>query len=156
MTVGDGPKKVTPLPLSDAVRRQMRMMPRKDTGVELALRRELHRLGMRYRVHLRGIPGTPDVVLTRARVAIFVDGCFWHRCPAHGTSPKNNSEWWATKLDGNVARDRRKDQQLLHLGWVPVHVWEHENPSVAAARIYAIWRERTGLSASQPREIADS
>lgn len=146
---------VAPQPLNDVVTRQMRAMPRKDTGVERALRRELHRLGLRYRLHLRGLPGTPDVALTRARIAVFVDGCFWHRCPEHGTSPKNNSAWWASKLDGNVARDRRKDLHLQELGWIPIHVWEHEDPVNAAAKIYDIWRERIGLAAGQTYETGD-
>ena len=124
-------------------------MPSKDTAAEMALRRELHRLGVRYRLHLRQLPGTPDIALTRARVAVFVDGCFWHRCPEHGTSPKNNSAWWSSKLDENVARDRRKDLQLQELGWIPVHVWEHEDPGVAAAEIERVWRERIGSSAGQ-------
>jgi DNA mismatch endonuclease (patch repair protein) len=131
-------------------------MPRRDTTVEMALRRELHRLGVRYRVHLRNLPGTPDIALTRARVAVFVDGCFWHRCPQHGTAPKNNSAWWTAKLDGNVERDRRKDMQLKGLGWVPVHVWEHEDPAIAAAKIYKIWRERVVPSAGQIDEASDS
>lgn len=145
-----------PRPLNDIVKMQMRAMPRKDTAVELALRRELHRLGLRYRVHLRGLPGTPDVALTRARIAVFVDGCFWHRCPQHGTAPKNNSAWWAAKLDGNVSRDRRKDTQLRDLGWTPLHVWEHEDPIAAAAEIYRIWRERAGPSAGQTHMDSDS
>ena len=133
-----------PQPLNDTVRRQMQAMPRKDTGVELALRRELHGLGLRYRVHLRALPGTPDIALTRARVAVFVDGCFWHRCPEHGTSPKNNSEWWTSKLDSNVERDRRKDLQLAELGWTVVHIWEHEDLMVAASQIRRLWMERIG------------
>ena len=134
----------------------MSLMPRRDTTAELAVRRELHRLGLRYRVDLRTLPGTPDIALTRARVAIFVDGCFWHRCPDHGTAPKNNSGWWASKLDGNVARDRRKDAQLKDLGWTVVRVWEHENPGVAAAVILRIWRERIGCSAGQTKKTSDS
>jgi DNA mismatch endonuclease, patch repair protein len=144
-----------PQPLNDTVRRQMRSMPRRDTEVELALRRELYRLGLRYRVHMRALPGTPDIALTRARVAVFVDGCFWHRCPEHGTSPKNNSAWWASKLDGNVARDRRKDLQLEEIGWIPIHVWEHEDPVGAATNIYRMWRERTGSSAGQTYDVGD-
>ena len=92
-----------PRPLNETVRRQMSSMPRRDTTAELAVRRELHRLGLRYRVDLRTLPGTPDIALTRARVAIFVDGCFWHRCPDHGTAPKNNSEWWV-----------RSSRRMLH------------------------------------------
>ena len=141
--------RIGPPPLNDVVRRQMQSMPRRDTGAELALRHALHQLGLRYRVHLRTLPGTPDIALTRARISIFVDGCFWHRCPDHGTAPKNNSEWWASKLDENIARDRRKDAQLRDLGWTVVHVWEHEKPAVVAVKIYGIWRERTGCSAGQ-------
>jgi DNA mismatch endonuclease (patch repair protein) len=144
-----GRRSPSPRPLNDLVKRQMRTMPRKDTAVEMALRRELHRLGVRYRLHPRHLPGTPDIALTRARLAVFVDGCFWHRCPEHGTSPKNNSRWWASKLDENVARDRRKDRQLEELGWLPVHVWEHEDPAVAAAKIARVWRERICSSAGQ-------
>lgn len=145
-----------PQPLSDIVRRQMQSMPRGNTGIELALRRELHRLGLRYRVHFRALPGTPDIALTKARIAVFVDGCFWHRCPEHGTSPKNNSTWWASKLDGNVDRDRRKDAQLEELGWIPIHVWEHEDPAIAAEQIFRIWRERLLPSAGQTGETSDS
>jgi DNA mismatch endonuclease (patch repair protein) len=145
-----------PQPLNDLVRRQMQSMPRRDTEIELALRRELHRLGLRFRVNLRALPGTPDIALTRARVAVFVDGCFWHRCPQHATSPKNNSTWWASKLDGNVERDRRKDQQLQQLGWMPLHVWEHEDPVTAAREIHKLWLERTRHSAGQTNSVSDS
>jgi DNA mismatch endonuclease (patch repair protein) len=146
----------TPPPLSGIVRRQMQSMPRKNTGIELALRRELHRLGLRYRVHFRALPGTPDIALTKARIAVFVDGCFWHSCPEHGTSPKNNSTWWASKLAGNVERDRRKDVQLEELGWIPIHVWEHEDPVVAAAQIFKMWRERLVPSAGQTGKASNS
>ncbi len=144
-----------PRPLNDVVRRQMKSMPRRDTAVELSLRRAMHRLGLRYRVHLRGLPGTPDIALTKARIAIFVDGCFWHRCPEHGTAPKNNSGWWAKKLDENVARDRRKDIQLEELGWTAVHVWEHEDPMDAAEKIRRIWWERVRGSAGHTHQAED-
>lgn len=120
----------------------MRAMPRKDTGVELELRRELHRRGLRFRVNYRVLPGTPDVALTRARIAVFVDGCFWHCCPEHGTAPKNNASWWAAKLAGNVARDLRKDRELKKMGWLPVHIWEHDDPASAAVEIHRLWMER--------------
>jgi DNA mismatch endonuclease (patch repair protein) len=118
-------------------------MPRRDTKPELLIRRELHSRGIRFRLHMK-LPGRPDIVLTRAKLAVFVDGCFWHRCPEHGTLPKNNGEWWLKKLDGNVARDRRKDEALSVLGWNVLHVWEHEPVTVAADRIEGIWRELTG------------
>ena len=101
-----------------------------------------HRRGLRYRVNLRGLPGTPDVAFTRAKIALFADGCFWHRCPLHGTEPKSNGSWWKEKLDNNVERDRRKDAELRELGWLPVHVWEHEDAAVAAERIQGLWSER--------------
>ena len=75
-------------------------------------------------------------------VAIFVDGCFWHRCPEHGTQPRNNRDWWQAKLDRNVARDRAKDAALADLGWTVLHVWEHEAPDDAANRVEAEVRRR--------------
>ena len=86
----------------------MKRMPRKDTGPEVLVRRALHRLGLRYRVNYRGLPGTPDIAFTRARIAVFVDGCFWHSCPEHGVTPKANRQWWTDKLQATVERDGRK------------------------------------------------
>ena len=137
-----------PPPSSEQVTRQMKRMGRKDTKPELLLRRELHALGLRYRVNLRGLPGTPDIVFTRAKIAVFVDGCFWHSCPEHGVLPKANREWWREKLDRNVVRDRLKDEELVPLGWLSIHVWEHEDFEEAASRIRGIWekRIRSGVS----------
>lgn len=132
-----------PEPLSTAVSRQMSRMPRRGSGPELLLRRELHRRGLRFRVQAP-LPGRPDIALSRARMAIFVDGCFWHLCPSHGTLPKNNADWWRTKLERNVARDREKDLLLSSQGWLPVHVWEHEDAAAAADAIAELWRQRTG------------
>lgn len=133
--------------LDAATSARMSRMPRRSTGPELALRRELHRRGLRYRVDHAGLPGRPDIVFTRARLAVFVDGCFWHRCPEHGTLPRNNGAWWLAKLERNVARDRAKDAALRDLGWSVVHVWEHESPVAAADRIEVEWR---ALTASRP------
>ena len=124
----------------------MKRMPRRDSKAELRLRRELHRLGLRYRIHLRGLPGTPDVAFTRARIAVFVDGCFWHSCPEHGVTPKANREWWVDKLRVNAERDGRKDTELRNLGWLPVHIWEHEDPVEAAVRIRDLWDCRVATS----------
>jgi DNA mismatch endonuclease (patch repair protein) len=114
---------------------------RRDTAAELALRRELHALGLRYRVAYP-VPGqrrrTIDVAFTRTKVAVFVDGCFWHGCPEHGTSPRSNSEWWRTKLAANRARDRDTDRLLDGLGWTVVRIWEHEDVRDAAAEIARI------------------
>lgn len=106
----------------------------------MALRRELHRLGLRYRVDRVVIPGVrrrADVIFTRARIAVFVDGCFWHGCPTHGTRPKANAEWWVNKLEGNVARDRDTDRRLRDAGWQMVRIWEHEDMRAAAAAIHS-------------------
>jgi DNA mismatch endonuclease, patch repair protein len=119
----------------------MRANRGRDTAPELALRRALYARGLRYRLHrrpVRGLRCTPDIVFVGARVAVFVDGCFWHRCPVHGTDPKANGDWWARKLDANVARDRRNDQALRAHGWSVIRVWEHEAPDTAADRVAAV------------------
>jgi len=126
----------------------MQRMPRRDTRPELALRRELHARGLRFRKEYRALPGRPDVAFTRARLAVFVDGCFWHRCPLHGTLPKHNADWWLAKLDANVARDQRQDRQLVDSGWTVIRVWEHEAVEVAGRRIEAAWRTLLGESPS--------
>ena len=133
-----------PSPVDEVTSRRMRKVRRSGSDVELRLRRELHRRGLRYRVNLRGLPGTPDVAFTRVKVAVFVDGCFWHCCPDHGVTPKANREWWVDKLEGNVDRDRRKDQELQGIGWLPVHIWEHECPVEAARGIENLWKARIG------------
>jgi len=110
----------------------------RDTRPELALRRALHAGGYRYRVNLP-IPGLSrqsiDIAFTRARVAVFVDGCFWHRCPTHRTEPKNNAAWWRAKLLANEARDRVTDQHLRDAGWTVIRCWEHESPADAYLRV---------------------
>ncbi|MBF6424894.1 very short patch repair endonuclease [Nocardia cyriacigeorgica] len=113
---------------------------RAGTAPELALRRELHRRGLRYfvdRAPIRGQRRRADVVFPRRRVAVYVDGCFWHSCPQHATYPKNNAEWWADKLAANVARDRATDDALAAAGWQVIRIWEHEDPVAAAGRIAA-------------------
>ena len=110
------------------------------TAPEMAIRRELHRRGLRYRVNLTlSKIGRirPDIVFTRVRVAVFVDGCFWHRCPEHGSSPKTNADWWRRKLDNNVERDRTTDTVLAKAGWTVIRIWEHEDAIAAADRIEA-------------------
>lgn len=118
----------------------MARQARSDTAPELALRRVLHGRGLRYRVGVRPIRelrGAADIVFTRARVAVYVDGCFWHMCPEHSTMPANNAAWWKAKLEGNRARDRRTDALLDSQGWHVVRVWEHEDPEEAAERVVA-------------------
>ncbi|WP_310182443.1 MULTISPECIES: very short patch repair endonuclease [Nocardiaceae] len=111
---------------------------RRDTKPEVALRRELHRRGLRYfvdRAPLKGMRRRADLVFPRRKVAVYVDGCFWHSCPIHATRPRNNARWWADKLAANVARDRDTDTRLIEEGWRVVRIWEHEDPVVAAQRV---------------------
>lgn len=116
----------------------MARVARRDTGPELAVRRLLWGRGFRYRIDIAPVPGLrsrADIVFTRSRVAIYIDGCFWHGCPQHGVAPKHNADWWAAKLDATAARDRRADKVLRERGWTVVRVWEHEDPRTAAQRI---------------------
>ncbi|QII08615.1 very short patch repair endonuclease [Rhodococcoides fascians A25f] len=111
---------------------------RRDTKPEVALRRALHRRGLRYfvdRAPLKGMRRRADLVFPRRKVAVYVDGCFWHSCPVHATKPRNNAQWWADKLAANVARDRDTDEKLLAEGWRVVRIWEHEDPAIAADRV---------------------
>jgi DNA mismatch endonuclease, patch repair protein len=112
----------------------------RDTKPELVLRSALHRLGLRFRVDRPVLPGSrrrADVVFAGARIAVFVDGCFWHGCPEHGTMPKANRRFWKEKLEANQDRDRSTDEQLEEVGWKVMRFWEHVDPQVAAAEIAA-------------------
>lgn len=121
---------------------RMSRQKRKDTAPEIALRRELFRRGLRYRVDLPivGRRRRVDIAFTRRKVAVFVDGCFWHSCPLHATTPVSNRDWWIEKLAGNVRRDRESDRDLEARGWTVVRVWEHESAVSAADRIEALVR----------------
>lgn len=141
----------------------MRRQKRVDTKPELALRRALHKRGLRYRVDLKILPDSrrrSDIVFTRARIAVEVFGCFWHGCPEHGTRPKANNSWWAQKLDANLARDRDNAARLREAGWTPVVVWEHEDPDRAADRIYGLVHpgdpSQEGTKASRVPTSADA
>lgn len=141
-----GPGGRTPtLDTDDATRERMSRQRSRDTDPERALRSLLHRRGLRFRLHRRPVPGLrrqADIVFGRAQVAVFVDGCFWHCCPEHATSPKANAAWWTAKLAANVARDRDTDEQLASAGWTVVRVWEHEDPVAAAAYVAEVVRSR--------------
>lgn len=116
----------------------MRSNKGRDTKPEKALRSAAHALGLRYRVSVRplkDIRRTADLVFTRAKVAVFLDGCFWHGCPDHHTVAATNAEFWSEKVTTNRARDRDTDRRLVDAGWTVVRVWEHEDPSRAAERI---------------------
>lgn len=116
----------------------MLVTKRRDTPAELRLRSALHRLGLRYAVDaspLIGVRRRADIVFRLARVAIFVDGCFWHGCPTHGTWPKSNAAWWRAKIEANRARDADTDRQLKTEGWRVVRIWSHEDADKAARLI---------------------
>ncbi|MGH8884440.1 MAG: very short patch repair endonuclease [Egibacteraceae bacterium] len=117
----------------------------RDTGPEMAVRRAAHRRGLRYRVSAKPLPElrrTADLVFPRERVAIYVDGCWWHGCPDHSTKAKRNGDYWDRKLAANKARDADTDQRLAQAGWISVRIWEHEDPQDAARRIETAVKER--------------
>jgi DNA mismatch endonuclease (patch repair protein) len=118
----------------------MRANKGRDTKPERALRSAVHALGMRYRVGLRPVPQvrrTADIVFTRAKVAVFLDGCFWHGCPLHFRAPSTNAGYWQAKIAGNRARDASTGALLEAAGWIVVRVWEHEPADEAARRVVA-------------------
>lgn len=138
----------SPKPKNEAVRRRMSATKSTDNALELNLRSKLFARGLRFRVHRAIVPNsrrTVDVVFPRARVAIYVDGCFWHGCPIHRTFPKNNSAWWLRKIEQNIGRDRDSDSRLKDAGWIVIRVWEHEDLVTASRRIALIVRRRSRL-----------
>ena len=148
---------VPPHPGSSSPERSKRMSSakRRDTAPEMLLRRELHRRGRRFRVVTK-VPGnnrrTIDIAFPRQKLAVFVDGCFWHGCPEHGTSPTANSEWWRQKLEANVARDRDTDRLLREAGWTVLRVWEHAAPELSADGIERHLDGRGHVSAAPSEE----
>jgi len=131
-------KRYHPEASSDGVRERMQAQPRRDTKCELAVRSAVHALGLRYRVHQRPLPclrREADMVFRRDKVAVFVDGCFWHGCPEHHSPPTSHYHWWQTKVGKNRARDEETNRILREHGWELVRVWEHECPEDAARRI---------------------
>ena len=140
-------KRSGPAPLSDQVSRNLSRVKRRDTKPEIALRRELHRRGLRFRVDYGGVPGHPDVAFTRAKIAVYVDGCFWHGCDIHGAIPKNNAEWWRAKIERNRARDAEVSEQLRRLGWLVLRYWAHDDVDEIADEIEETWRALVSPSA---------
>ena len=116
---------------------------RRDTKPELDVRRLLHARGFRYRVAYP-VPGAArrsiDIAFTKVKVAVFLDGCFWHGCPEHGTHPRANADWWVVKLRRNMARDAETDDLLESAGWRVMRFWEHESPEAVADRICSVVR----------------
>lgn len=135
-----------PEPTSTAATKIGRANRRTDTKPEIAIRSALHRRGLRFRkdglIRGEGAKARVDICFTRARVAVFIDGCFWHSCPDHCTAPKSNLDYWVPKLRANVERDLRVNDAFARAGWVVVRIWEHEPVEEAADRIEAIVRPR--------------
>lgn len=126
----------------EARSRNMAKIRGKDTGPELLVRRVAHALGLRFRLHRRDLPGTPDLVFPGRRIALFVHGCFWHRHPGcrFAYIPKSRIEFWQAKFEGNVARDARQQEELAAQGWTVVTIWECETRD--QNRLREIIRER--------------
>ncbi len=132
---------------SAANRRSMLGNRNRDTKPELLIRRLVHASGLRYRVATKPLPGmrrTADMVFRPVRIAVFVDGCFWHGCPAHFVPPKTNPGYWRTKIDGNMQRDRDTDSRLEEAGWLVLRFWEHQDPAECADAVYAAVSARKG------------
>lgn len=122
-------------PTSPETSRRMARVRQKGTNAELVLRRELHRKGLRYRVNvvvLQKPRRVADVVFPRLRIAVFVDGCFWHGCPQHASWPKQNADFWKEKIEANRRRDDDTNTRLRDAGWTVLRFWEHESPLIAA------------------------
>ncbi|GAB2638159.1 very short patch repair endonuclease [Nocardia goodfellowii] len=130
---------IYPAPLNEGRSRNMRANRRAGTKPEVVLRSALHRLGYRYRKDFRLDLGSmkvrPDIVFTARKVAVFVDGCFWHVCPQHGRQPTTNEWYWTPKLRRNIERDRAADAALAQAGWQVVRLWEHETLATAVAAV---------------------
>jgi DNA mismatch endonuclease, patch repair protein len=130
----------------------MRANRRRDTKPELDVRSALHRSGLRFRVDVPiALPSgrtSPDILFPRHRVAVYIDGCFWHSCPSHGTKPRGNAWYWTSKLRRNRERDERASKGLRAAGWRVIRRWEHEQPGLIAATIESVIR---AADAKSPR-----
>ncbi|MEU5925407.1 very short patch repair endonuclease [Streptomyces antimycoticus] len=136
---------------SAARRRNMQAIRARDTKPERVIRQLLHAQGFRYRVAARPLAHlrrTADIVFRPVRVAVFIDGCYWHGCPEHYVSPKTNPGYWSEKVARNIARDRDTDKNLTEAGWLVLRFWEHEPSGTCADKIAAtvIARRATGAN----------
>jgi DNA mismatch endonuclease, patch repair protein len=132
------------------MRLRMSRQKARDTGPEMLLRRALHRRGLRYQLHVAPVPGLQrraDIVFPRQRIAIFVDGCYWHGCPEHGTQPRKNAAYWSQKIASNKLRDADTTAQLKAAGWRVLRVWEHE---LADSVAHQVWELVRGFDGSTP------
>ncbi len=134
-----------PTPSSEAALARMKAAKPRDTAPEKALRSALHRKGLRFRLDKKPVENLnrkADIVFRSAKVTVFVDGCFWHGCPVHGTQAKANAEFWAQKIKQNQERDLDTTSRLEAAGWIVIRVWEHEGPEEVSQKIYDIVVER--------------
>ncbi|MGQ0737081.1 MAG: very short patch repair endonuclease [Acidobacteriota bacterium] len=146
-----------PTASSPEIRRRMQATPRRDTPCELAVRSAVHAMGLRFRVDWP-LPGTrrrADLAFLGTKVAVFIDGCFWHGCPMHASWPKANASWWRHKIETNIHRDRNTDALLIAAGWKVLRFWEHENGELAAQAIRQAIRAGRGR-ASHRRTLRNS
>lgn len=145
---------------SPLVRRIMQANRAAETGPERRIRSLLFRMGLRYRKQYPAPPNGRsriDIAFPRERVAVFINGCFWHGCPEHATWPKRNAEYWSAKVLANRQRDASIDAALSEAGWLVLRIWEHEDPSTAAARIAeAVLQRRRQSDVSIPLELCDA
>lgn len=145
VSLGGGEQAPYPLPSSHLASKVAQSNRRTDTTPERVLRSTLHRAGFRFRkdLRIRTEDGSVrvDIAFTRVRLAVFLDGCFWHSCPEHGSRPKSNQSYWLPKLARNVVRDRRNNRDLATMGWSVLRIWEHENVMDAASRVIARYQE---------------
>lgn len=144
LSLGGGVRVPYPVPSSATASAVMKGNQSRDTRPEVAVRSALHRRGLRFRkdylLRVDGRRYRPDIVFTRQRVAVFLDGCFWHGCPKHGRTPRANNTYWSAKLARNVARDRQNDEALKDADWQVVRLWEHESVEAAVTTIEAVVR----------------
>jgi len=150
-----GADRATSWATSPATRRAMQANRRRDTAPELAIRHLVHASGLRYRVDTRPLPTarhTADMIFTRARIAVFIDGCWWHGCPQHYRPPSSNTSYWAAKVARNRERDKLADEALAEADWTVIRIWEHEPPELAANRIIRAVRDAADEGPIHPGE----
>ncbi len=136
------------------IRRSMQHNRPRDTSTEVCIRSALHKAGLRFFKHRRPLQGLrcePDILFPGARLAVFVDGCFWHRCPEHGSVPRANGDWWRAKLEANQARDKRNDEALREAGWTVLRVWEHQAVPEVVDEVSRLVRTLTSWGSSVGR-----
>ena len=136
---------IRPTASSNAALKRMQSAKPRDTAPEKAIRSALHGLGLRYTIDTKPVKELnrrADILFRSLKIAVFVDGCFWHGCPIHGTQSKANAEFWLTKINQNQERDAHTNKYLEKAGWKVIRVWEHEDPLVASKKVYDIVRKR--------------